>query len=322
MFTDFFARFKKEKKKRTPARRTTWQTALFEANSFERWYKKRKKRLFYSYLHKCSHLFGDIKKSTFFVAWITCIMLIIAFIVLGPLFKVTTIYISREDNIIHINSAYNSVEYVRWKNIFLLDTSEIAERILKQQKSIQNIEFAVDFPNTLNINLKAYTPIFQTTDYLILSNWVPVRKEDNRVVTVPELLISKDISELELYGKAFNIKEIKNIWLLISELERNIPGFQVVKMKYYITEKELIVSTDNTNIFIFDLNGNIKNQVQKLAIFQKEQSDFTEKKYIYLDIRVPQRLFLCGYEEEYNCRNNLKKIYWDSVFTDLISESS
>lgn len=71
---------------------------------------------------------------------------------------------------------------------------------------------------------------------------------------------------------------------------------------------------------MFDLSGeNIARQIEKLAVFQKESEDITQKKYIYIDVRIPGKLFLCSYEEEYKCRQNLKDIYGDSIFNQVFS---
>lgn len=319
MLKNVFPQKKGRHKKQTEGPSFSIQTSLFWNASNGRKFRKRKKKVINLYLNKYLSFLWDIRKSSFLLGSILAFVALALFIILGPVFGVKTIYITREDNIININSAYNSVEYIRGDNILFLDTWEIAQRLLKQQKSIQNIEFQVDFPSTLNINLRSYPALFQTEKYLVLSNGVIVIKEDNRIVEVPELLVSKDLSEFSLFWKTLNIKEIRNISLLTKELSRNIPGFKASKLKYYITEKELLVSTPNESIFIFDLNANIKNQVQKLAIFQKEKEDFAQKKYIYLDVRVPQRLFLCRYEEEFSCRNNLKKIYGEDIFTEMAS---
>lgn len=276
----------------------------------------------HGYIRKASGSFWSVKKSSFMIAIIAFFIWSVAFVILGPIFTVKTIYISREDNIININSSYSSVEYIRWKNILFLDTSNIAERLQKNQKSIQNLEFQVDFPSTLNITLKSYPVLFQSKGNLILSNGVIVAQESNRVIELPEIWLSKDVSELVLFSKSLPVKEIRNISLIMSELQRNIPGINIEKSKYYITEKELILSSQNGNLFVFDISGNLKDQIQKLAIFQKEQTDISEKKYIYIDVRIPQKLFLCWYEEEYSCRNNLKKIYDENIFEYFSQESS
>ena len=134
--------------------------------------------------------------------------------------------------------------------------------------------------------------------------------------------MSEDISQLALFSKLLKSQEIRNIYVLNKELKRNIPGFQIAHSKYYIQEKELHIQSNIGTIFIFDISNDLNSQIQKLAIYQKEQENIAEKKYIYIDVRIAQKLFLCGYDEEFSCRDNLKKIYGENVFSDFISEPS
>jgi len=76
------------------------------------------------------------------------------------------------------------------------------------------------------------------------------------------------------------------------------------------------------NIFIFDLAHDVTSQIEKLAIYEKEKEVLNEKKYIYIDVRIPEKLFLCSLEYEFDCRRNMKQIYGKSIFEELAVESS
>lgn len=295
-----------ESKKRRKHSRSPSQSSLF---SLYPSFSRRKKRIVLSYIKNIWDVFLSARSSSLILLWFWVLICWIFFLIYNPFLKVDTIHISRKDSIINITSAYDSVKYVRGKNLLFLDTASIAEKLQKGQKSIQNIEFEIDFPNSMNIFLTSYPAVFQSQWYIILSNGVMLKNEENRELDIPEMSVSQDIEEMSLFNKTLSSWEIKNISLLHDELEKNIPGFSLKSSYYYVTEKEILLQNDIDTVFIFDLNAKIQTQVQKLAVFQKEQEDITQKKYIYIDVRIPQKLFLCSYEQEFECRWNLKKIY-------------
>ena len=174
-------------------------------------------------------------------------------------------------------------------------------------------------PDTLNIRLKSYPAIFYNADFLILSNGTILKADNTASLNIPNLLLSKDIQEFSLFWESMNTLALKNIQTLQEKLLKNLAGFQLEKSMYFITENELLISDANENIYIFDLSWNIEEQIEKLAIFQREQENITQKKYIYIDVRVRWKLFLCWYDEEYLCQRNLENIYSWEIFNQLIS---
>jgi hypothetical protein len=71
------------------------------------------------------------------------------------------------------------------------------------------------------------------------------------------------------------------------------------------------------SIFIFDLAHDVISQIEKLAIYDKEKGYIFDKKYIYVDTRIPEKLFLCPLEFEYDCRRNMKLIYGKTIFEEF-----
>ncbi len=114
-----------------------------------------------------------------FVAIVFAIVLIIA--LLGPHFRVKYILISKQDVLTNIEQSYETLEYIRGKNIFLLDGKNIIERLQNAQNSLQMIEIDIDFPSTLLVELKSYPPVFQTSEYFILSNGAIKEKENKNL---------------------------------------------------------------------------------------------------------------------------------------------
>lgn len=88
------------------------------------------------------------------------------------------ILVSKQDVLTNIEQSYASLEYLRGKNIFLLDGKNIIERLKNAQNSLQTIEIDIDFPSTLLVELKSYPATFQTSEYFILSNGGIKEKEN------------------------------------------------------------------------------------------------------------------------------------------------
>lgn len=290
-------------------------------NGQQQLFLRRKKRNFWGSFSHIPYIFPQ-RKRHFFWIWGALISLwLILFLLLWPFLKVRYIYITRQWYTINIEQAYATTDYLRGKNILLLDTLSIANRLQKSQGAIQNIEFQLESFNTLNINIRSYPTVFQSNGYLILWNGSILRWENTISSDIPSIQLSKDISELAIFEETLNASEIKNIQILLEAISKNIPGFNTETILYQVTEKELLISNKIGTIFIFDIwNTDVSEQVKKLAVFQKESVDITQKKYIYVDVRIPGKLFLCPYEEEFNCRENIRKIYGDFIFNQVSSQ--
>lgn len=285
-------------------------------------FHKKKKRIFHRYTN--FQILSRIQKNKVYLYIILWVLIVsgVWVALYSPFLQIDSIYIYRKDAIININQAYSNVEYIRWKNLLFIDTNDIAQRLQRSQKSISNITIQTKFPNSIEIELWSYTPMLQWKTHLILSNGSIISKDSKKYSDIPEIIISKNLEEYALFWDTLNTQDIKNISLLMKEITRNILGFQIRSVKYFVTEKELMIQNQIGNIFIFDLDNDINTQIKKLAIFQRETVNINEKKYIYIDVRVPERLFLCGLESEFDCRNNIKQIYGENTFTDFLIETS
>lgn len=62
---------------------------------------------------------------------------------------------------------------------------------------------------------------------------------------------------------------------------------------YYVKEKEIVLRNSDGTLFLFDIYQNIKEQGEQLSILKKESPEIYTKKYIYIDVRIPQKIFLC-----------------------------
>lgn len=298
------------------------QSSFFDTKPKSWIFRKRKKNPI-SWADLRKNLFQFVKTQQLFVffwGFTVCITIWI-FLLVWPLLKINEILVEETGNIININQIYDNIDYIRWSNLLFVNTQELSQRIKKNQNTIQDIRFNKNFPSTLNMDIISFQAIFQTEWYLIVENWALVSREDVNEI-LPFLKISEDLYERALFNKRLSRIDLTNILLLQKELTRNILGF-VPKTLYYLpVEQELLIENSIWNIFIFDLASDIDRQVKWLAIFSKEEGNVNEKKYIYIDVRIPQKLFLCDYESEFSCVKNLKNIYGDSIFENFPEDVS
>jgi hypothetical protein len=80
-------------------------------------------------------------------------------------------------------------------------------------------------------------------------------------------------------------------------------------MYYFPIEREVHIDLKTGTKLIFDLMGEADEQIEKLLIFHKEQFNLKETKFIYIDLRIKNKIFFCNQEDEYKCILNLKNTY-------------
>lgn len=321
MFEKILNTFTKKTKKSRLKPKTKKGHYFFE-NKQQSLFKKRRRGVFANMKNSFSLPRQARQKTPLIISSIIITLWVILFLIFSSFLKISNIFIYREGSVINIDQAYGNVDYVRWKNILFLDTNEIVSRLQKSQRSISSIEFDVDFPNSLNIHIASYPAIFQTPEHLILSNGVVVSKDLKEYIWIPHIQTSENIDNYAIFWDTLNIADLKNLFNLIKYWKKNILGLDFKQIKYFIKEKELLLMHSSGTILIFDLSHDVTTQIEKLAIYEKEKGNIFDKKYIYIDVRIPEKLFLCSLEFEYDCRRNMKHIYGESIFEVFESESS
>ena len=98
---------------------------------------------------------------------------------------------------------------------------------------------------------------------------------------------------------------------IIKKLEENIINLKIKNIYYYEVERELHIEIENWNILIFSIDDDIEaiEQIEKLVIFNKDYSSIIDKKIIYIDLRIKNKIFYCDEESSSICNENIKSIY-------------
>lgn len=231
-----------------------------------------------------------------------------------------SLYIFRNDTLVDINRAYETLDYTRWQHIAFIHADKIKERLSKTQPWIKDIYIRRSLPNKLYISLRSQKVIFQSKSSLILESWDILIKENKKYIWTPPLKIyDTETASHELSRPTIDARYLSQIHKLQKELEKSFPGFEYDIPLYYIREQNLIIRHPRNTLLIFDLDDDISRQVQKLKAFHDENTNIHETSFVYIDVRIPRKIHLCWLKDEYQCRSTLERYYWFRTFEFLES---
>jgi len=314
----FFPQTKKKRNKK-------WFHFLFSwkiKKKTKRKYQKRKKSLI-------QKLINQINVISTIPGWIQYISVSIAILCLWTylLFyseytTIKTINIYREWALIDINRSYSIVDYLRGNNLLSADSSTIAQRLQRSQSSISEIRINKDFPDTINIYLNSYTPVFQTENHFILSNGSIIVKEEDVFPDIQKIYLSEDISQYDDFQQKIAPETLESIANILSESNKNILAFTPNQIFYFLKEREIIIRDDVWTLYIFDLEKSAENQIKQLAIYEKESAPDSRWLLSYIDLRIPDKLFLCNRDLQSVCLNNINQIYGNIILQNPLPEVS
>ena len=238
----------------------------------------------------------------------------IIFLFKAEYFSVQEITIDSPDSLTDINIAYNSIDSFRNNNIFTIDSQSFLKRLQTYQPNIESISLEKELPHSLNVKIEsspiAMYALFEEKLYAVSQNGVAIKSKQSPEeldTSVIEIMQDSKSTTLNInYTQILDTEVIIRINWLIKLFQDNLIDFPSKKIQYYTKESELHILLQNDVLLIFDVNGNINEQIKKLLVFYKE----TQKlRHIYIDLRILNKVFFCSYDSEYQCRQNLKKLY-------------
>lgn len=303
---EFFNKYKKNKRNKP-----TKSKLILNKIEQTTFIKTRKKIIFNGLnFKKINFLWNNIHYSIIFVF---IIILFFIYIIFWPTFKIKNIEIIKQDNITNMTIAYNAIDKYRWKSIFNIEKKELLSHLQDYQHNIKDINTNISLPDTLKINISSYKWIFNTSinwkTYILTENWtlVPSIYSEN----LKELKIIKDFDKNQFidYKKILDPLFINNIFLIVNNLKENIIDINIDEILYYSTEREVHIKTNKNTLIIFNIDSNIKEQIKKISIFNKEKLNINKNPIVYIDLRILNKVFYCTKENEYQCIKNLKSIY-------------
>lgn len=246
------------------------------------------------------------------------IFLLIGYIFLfSNIFAVKEIYIYRSDSLSDIDAAYRSLNYMRGDNIFFVDPSVIISRLKNTQKAIKIIDIRKKIPNTIEISLESYAPLFRIWTRLTLENGSIVQGNGVSRETLPEISLIPTPWDEEI----LNFNHLEKILILSDSLRKNILWLTIENIQYDTTAEEVLIRVNNGLILMFDIEKNIIPQIKKLTVFSSEKTDILSSFAVYIDLRVDGKIFTCEDENKNACRNTITDLYGKDYF-DYLDKSS
>jgi len=283
--------------------------------SFYRKWKKLNKRKKYNLKINLNIFNTNIfKNSTIINASIIFILLFVLFLIFWPLLRVNKIEIIRKDYLTNIDIAYKSLDFLRWKSIFLLNFDNIKTKLKNYQINIKDINIKLSFPDLLKIEIGSYTWLFNTNinnkNYIITENgvFIPIKKYSQ----IKDLkIVYKKIKNIPIldYKKVLSSKYLLKINYLINKLEENILSIKIKKSFYFKNERELHLVTKSWIRLIYDLSNTVDSQIKDTVILNKQYYKIYEGGLVYIDFRVKDKIYYCKDKIKQICLKNIDKIY-------------
>ena len=286
----------------------------------------------WSIFHTASRFFEDTK----ILGYIGILLIILSgyIVIFSSYFQISPskVLIESIDEGIDINIAYRSIEDVYEENIFLFDESVVAANLKKYQNNIKKIQIDSLYPNGLKILIESYPVKYRTTIssrknglWWLSENGVLIPYNREKLQELPAFEIITDIGEDELLDYKSIISETKLLAInkVIDLFRAEWSDIAIGKIRYLSRENELHISLENGGRILFalqdfsiqntqtDIYKNLKDEIITLRSYiSSYRNVLTDEWLIYLDVRIPGKIFVC--REKESCNVNLKNIYWEN----------
>lgn len=259
------------------------------------------------------------RKAILFFIWLILLLSILSILYIfnWEYFSIKKIRISIIDWITDENISYKSLNSIRNKSIFLEWTDTINKKLLDYQENIKKIIVNRILPDTLEIDIVSYPIvmdiIYAERQYSMTSNWVVVPMKESSIIEKKDRIIleiaksKEDKYNILSYKKFFKPELVEKIFILVNSFIYNILDIKIENIYLFKKEKELHIHTNNKTIFIFSLEEDVSKQLKNLLVYNKWKK--SSLRQIYIDLRVKNKIFVCPYKSEYQCRRNLNRIY-------------
>jgi hypothetical protein len=119
------------------------------------------------------------------------------------------------------------------------------------------------------------------------------------------------------YKSFYHQEHMEAIYEAYQYLEDNVIDIKVEELYYYPIEREVHFKLDNETLLIYSLSKDLKMQIKKTVIYNTEHKKLSDNDVVYIDFRIKRiinnsqkdKIYYCTKETEYQCFQNLKKIY-------------
>lgn len=214
----------------------------------------------------------------------------------------------RPEPVFDRNAVHSILEDFAGKNIFSISTQEIFQNLSQNIRHIASVEKSILLPNGLRIIITSFAPSYRAyigeETFLLTENGQLIT--DIPEVEAPALQIHHLVSDPNL-GKntPIMIEDMRVMREILQLWRKNLAEYPINALKFYDQEKELHI-TSNDTLFIFSLSGGTQEIKTLIGLITTEQ--LQTKRQLYIDLRLPGRVYTCA-REEAECARNIARIY-------------
>lgn len=229
------------------------------------------------------------------------------------------VIIERNDTHSDINIAYRSIEEIYGKSFWLIEESDVAERIRSLQKNIESVKLERIMPNIIRILIQSsplhYTASFQgaSKTYNLSENGVliPSRSQDSELKRLTIHSIELSESPYLDYKEAIPPTSIKYLMQAEDIFAKEFSKSAVTSINFYVVENEFHLLLENGTRILLVCNSSLEKQLLGLKVgLENMPGLLTTDEYYYVDARVIGKLFVC--KDPVQCQRNLNKLYGNS----------
>ena len=191
---------------------------------------------------------------------ILAIVLILSAFSLSAIFKIKKIEITGGSNCLTEEIVLKDLKLLD-KNLFLVFSNKLADKIKKQFVCVQDIVIEKKFPSKLLIKLREdnlVVKIAETNFFLPRMGYVA---EGNLTQELPVFYLGKEINLTK--GQKIEDQKIKFVIKLVEEIEKS--DFSITSLRV-ISENEVAAYNKNGTIVVFSLAKDLVEQINSLQL--------------------------------------------------------
>lgn len=214
----------------------------------------------------------------------------------------------RPEPVFDRNAIHSILEDFAGKNVFSISTKEVFQSLSQNIRHIASVEKTPILPDGMRITVTSFSPSYRAfvgeEVFLLTENGQLIA--DIPEVEAPALEINHLVSDPNL-GKntPIMIEDMTSMREILQLWRKNLPKYPINALKFYDQEKELHITSNETR-FIIGLNGGVEQMQTLIRAINQEQ--INTRRQLYIDLRVPNRIYTCA-REETECDRNIARIY-------------
>lgn len=194
------------------------------------------------------------------------------------------------------------------KNVFSISTREVFQSLSQNIRHIASVEKTLLIPDGMRITVTSFSPSYRAfvgeESFLLTEN-------GQLIADIPEL----EVPSLEIHHLVSDPNLGKNTPIMIEDMiimrdilqlwRRNLPKYPINGIHLYDQEKELHITSEDTR-YILSLSGGIHEMQTLIAAINQE--GISTRRQLYIDLRIPNRIYTCS-RDEVECARNIARIY-------------